>query len=120
VCADGAKRLRGWMFSTSTYTEHKHEDCWPEAEREWWIYFMQGDDGGPIKIGRTQKNPKFRLSEVNIGYPFGVLGFCGLVRGKKATERGVHRRFNSYRLRGEWFKPSAELLTYILSLPEPT
>lgn len=86
------------------------------TEREDWIYFIQGDDGGPIKIGFTCQLAA-RVTDLQCGYPFGRLRFVGLVLGVAQDERGVHGLFAHLRLRGEWFRPGADLLEHILKLP---
>jgi hypothetical protein len=89
------------------------------ASQPWWIYFMQGDDGGPIKIGRT-RNLRYRLSELCGGYPFGELGYAGILRGPAGLERELHSRFANLRIRFEWFRPETPLVDFVLSLAEPT
>lgn len=109
-------------IKTVSVVDLKELDGWsgPEWEdRHWFIYFMQGDDGGPIKIGKCKTAPLYRLSSIQTGYPFGKLGFAGLFRGPSRNESELHRRFDSFRIRGEWFRPEQELVEFILSLPEP-
>jgi hypothetical protein len=88
----------------------------PEHARACWVYFIQGDDGGPVKIGRA-RDLFARLPKVQIGYPFGTLRYVGLLRGVGTTEWSLHQRFAHLRLRGEWFRPEPELLDFIRSLP---
>lgn len=90
-----------------------------ERDREHWIYFVQGDDGGPVKIGRTRSDPRYRLSAIQNGYPFGQLRFVGLIRGHRSTERELHHRFREARMMGEWFRATPELLAFIRALSPP-
>jgi hypothetical protein len=90
----------------------------PEAEREWWLYFVQGDDGGPIKIGRTRKPPQHRIDALQAGYPYGRLRLVGLIRAHLRLETELHAKFYRLRLLGEWFEPGAELVNFIVTLPK--
>lgn len=74
-------------------------------------YFIQGEDGGPIKIGFTTNHPKERLSELQVGSPV-RLCFVGFMKGRRELE--LHRRFAHLRLHGEWFDNDLELCEFIL------
>jgi hypothetical protein len=81
------------------------------------LYFIQAGEGGPIKIGYSA-DPQERLAMLQVGnheelrllaainYSTGSLG------NKTAAhqESVFHRVFNVARIRGEWFKPHAQLL----------
>lgn len=75
-----------------------------------WTYFVQSIDGGPIKIGFTSQTPDERLANLQTGSPV-QLRIVGLLRGNR--EREMHQRFRQYRLQGEWFSVSKDLLTFI-------
>lgn len=99
---------------------HRWEERNGERElvRECWVYFIQGDDGGPIKIGRTENWPGFRVADLQCGYPFGWLRCVGVLRGPIGLEKQLHRRFHKHRMRGEWFSASPDLIAFITALPE--
>jgi len=78
------------------------------------VYFIQGEDGGPIKIG-TSKNVENRLHALQTGFPHKLV-VLAVIKGNDRIERGLHYKFKNYRLSGEWFKPAEELLEYINSL----
>lgn len=82
-----------------------------------WIYFVQGDDGGPVKIGRTGNRPQQRVEMLQSGYPFGRLRVVGLILGVHATEKELHARFSASRMRGEWFSLTPDLLQFLTKLP---
>lgn len=84
-------------------------------EKLGWIYFVQGDDGGPIKIGFSVR-PELRVSEIQGGYPFGGLRVVGLKFGHISEERRLHKNFATDRLFGEWFRPSLGVLAEIRGL----
>ncbi len=72
------------------------------------IYFVQGESGGPIKIGFTT-NIKRRIIILQNGYPekLKVLGF---IQGTKETEETIHTELQKHRINGEWFEPHPEVL----------
>jgi len=84
-----------------------------------WAYFFQGEDGGPIKIGCTQRWPGHRLKQAQVGYPFSRLRVVGLILGGFLREHDYHERFRHLRMESEWFRPEQELLDFIRSLPPP-
>lgn len=86
------------------------------------VYFVQERDGaeGPIKIGRVTAHPtkgkgalfhvKTRASSMQSCNPrrLVILGWTYAY-----NEAEVQRRFAHLRIRGEWFRPAAELLVFI-------
>lgn len=76
------------------------------------IYFIQGEKGGPIKIGYTENWIKSRLASLQVGSPQKLEIIC-LVQGNKAMEKRIHNTFVSSRLQGEWFSPDMKVLDYI-------
>lgn len=75
-----------------------------------YVYFaqVQPDHGGPIKIGFTKEHPSSRLKSIQVGCPWPIT-LRGYARGPMSLERQLHRRFEAYRMEGEWFLPSEEL-----------
>jgi hypothetical protein len=67
------------------------------------IYFIQGQCGGAIKIGYSKK-PELRLKELQTGYP-DTLRILLMVPGNETDEAAFHTMFADFRLKGEWFKP---------------
>lgn len=74
-------------------------------------YFVEAELVGLIKIGKSNNIPS-RLSSLQCGSPV-RLRVLGALRGDCESE--LHARFEAHRSHGEWFKPSAELLTLIES-----
>lgn len=68
-----------------------------------WIYAIQAETGGPVKIGFAQ-NPPERLRGFQAGCPI-PLRIVGQwrCRDQYGMETRLHRRFASARLHGEWF-----------------
>jgi Meiotically up-regulated gene 113 len=65
----------------------------------------------PVKIGISAE-PELRLRALQTGYPFEleVLAQC---HGGEGTEEMVHKLFQKEKLRGEWFKRSKRVRTFI-------
>jgi len=78
------------------------------------IYFIQGECGGPIKIGYTT-DLKARLKTLQTGYP-DRLELLFAFPGNPEDEKKTHERYGEYRLQGEWFRPTPELLKSIQKL----
>jgi hypothetical protein len=66
-----------------------------------YVYFVQGVDGGPIKIGWTQ-NPEQRLEQLQAA-THEELRLLDYVLGDRRVERALHDLLSDYRVRGEWF-----------------
>lgn len=78
------------------------------------IYFIQ-EDSGPIKIGSAE-SVKGRLSNWQT-HTIKCLKVLAKQEGGRNLERRLHKRFESCRIKGEWFHPAPELMEYINSLP---
>lgn len=76
------------------------------------VYFIQMGDGGPIKIGLSA-NVQQRLDVFQLSAPYPLTLLAVVRNGRDRLERELHARFASARLRGEWFQPVPELLSYI-------
>lgn len=83
----------------------------PEPPREQCVYFIQGVDGGPIKIG-TSCDPDARLATLQIASPI-ELRIIGLTGGGATLERSLHKRLAAHRLHGEWFADVSEVIAAI-------
>jgi hypothetical protein len=75
------------------------------------VYFIQGVDGGPIKIGKANF-PERRLYDLQASSPV-RLRILATVAGGMRREYELHRQFKASRLHGEWFEPTPELLAEI-------
>ena len=78
------------------------------------VYFIQGENGGPIKIGLSQ-DVKKRLYALQIGHPDNLVVLVD-IPGDEVVELEMHKKFDDCRLRGEWFKPTDRLLAFIKSI----
>ncbi len=78
------------------------------------VYFIQGQCGGAIKIGYSVY-PEKRLKELQTGYP-DTLKILLMIPGDEKTETVLHRQFKEFKLRGEWFKPDRFVINKIKEL----
>ena len=83
-----------------------------------YVYFLQGQCGGAIKIGYSI-NPEKRLRELQTGYP-DTLIILLMIPGSEASESALHRQFEASRLNGEWFRPDNLLIDKIKELKAKT
>ncbi len=85
-------------------------DDFPERLEAATSYTYAIYDGESIKIGKSTWHPKQRLDVLQTGNP----RVLKLVAYSVAlTESVVHRHLSRWRVRGEWFEPSVEVLRYI-------
>lgn len=86
-----------------------------------WVYFLQPVNGGLIKIGKAVQVDR-RITEIQNmnAVTLNVLAVERNVKPRRGTdrERALHLRFAKDRAHGEWFHPSAELVSYIGTLPQ--
>lgn len=87
----------------------KHAGNHPDKQ----VYFIQNTDTGSIKIGNSV-DPGARLKSLQCGSD-GQFVLLGSISGGRKEEAEIHTRFASYRMSGEWFNPSKELMEYIKS-----
>ena len=78
-----------------------------------WVYFIQGVDGGPIKIGFAA-DVASRLADLQVSNPYELRVLLAVASDSPLRlEKVVHGRFKAHHLRGEWFRPDQEILDYI-------
>lgn len=73
------------------------------------VYFIS--DGEAIKIGKAINPPK-RLKNLQIGNPR-ELKMLGYFRTSHYSEGNIHRHFEAFWIRGEWFRDNPELRAFI-------
>lgn len=102
---------KGWRdMATYDFSDFPGIEC---------IYFVQMHPDGPVKIGRETGYLVTRLNSLRSASPYNlrVLGVIPLVH--RQVETMIHQVFKADRLRGEWFRPSAELMTFIAESARP-
>jgi len=78
------------------------------------IYFIQDEDTKYIKIGHS-RNLRKRLTSMQTGSS-SELKLLAWEDASNIGEKQLHSIFSNCRVRGEWFKPTVALLTYINEL----
>ena len=81
-----------------------------------YVYFVQAEEGGLIKIGIT-KNPHMRLSTMQTNCPV-LLQTLRVIPAHTPVEKTLHRLFRNQRVRGEWFRPESSLVELIRAVPK--
>lgn len=76
-----------------------------------YIYFVQMDRIGPIKIGIAKDIGK-RLFGLQTGSPYPLRLLC-FFPGNEEMEEEIHISFDFIRLEGEWFLPHPKLLKLV-------
>ena len=66
-----------------------------------YLYFIQSDLTGMIKVGRS-KDPQKRLKQLQTGNP-NRLKLIASFREKGSEEKYLHEVLNNYKQKGEWF-----------------
>lgn len=67
-----------------------------------YIYFMWSPAQNALKIGHTLRLG-MRRAGLQTGNPT-KLSFLEVIRGSRALEKELHKRFQPYRISGEWFR----------------
>ncbi len=80
------------------------------------VYFIQAENGGPIKIGYSIK-PEKRLTDLQVAHPY-KLSLIGTIHGNMFIEKKLHRYLLHARTYGEWFEPDEIVLATIKSCLE--
>jgi hypothetical protein len=81
------------------------------VQRPGFVYFVEAESGGPIKIGWAASVKK-RVAELQTA-SHSRLVVLATKAGTRLDETALHDRFRNARLRGEWFEPVPELLELI-------
>ena len=69
--------------------------------RKDYLYIIQSDFTGMIKIGRS-KDPIKRLKQLQTGNP-NMLKLIAYFKDQGWKEKFIHENLSRYRLKGEWF-----------------
>ncbi len=78
------------------------------------IYFIQGIEGGLIKIGYAEYLNK-RLERIQACSPVRLKILINF-HGRSLKEELIHKQFSKYRQHNEWFEPAPEIIEYIESI----
>lgn len=86
--------------------------------RATFIYFVQPEGGGLIKIGRAD-DPEARLRGLQVGSPV-KLKLCSFHEADTEMEMRLHFLFAAYREHGEWFRACPALAEIANAIPDPS
>ena len=92
-------------------TNQSEEQTSEVKKKQGFVYYIQEEMDGNIKIGWSD-DPVKRLSQHQTSNSR-ELRMLVYVRGSQEYEREIHRKFQSSKTTGEWFKPDKRLLVYI-------
>jgi len=104
------------MYPGAKIENKKIDGMYRKVLVQYYVYFIQGESGGAIKIGLSN-NPQNRLKVLQTGYP-DTLKILAIVVGDIKKEKLFHKKYDHIRLNGEWFKPAKELMDEIKHLQE--
>lgn len=77
-----------------------------------YIYFIQAQGNGPIKIGFTGFNPRKRMVKIRSDCPWPVR-LLGAIEGTVSQEKQIHLVLSRYKTQGEWFEPHPIVLAAV-------
>jgi predicted DNA-binding protein len=78
------------------------------------IYFIRTESSDRVKIGYTEGSPKRRLIELCIGSSDNLVLEGGIPDGTFGhSERSLHKFFEEFHIRGEWFRREGNLALFI-------
>lgn len=83
----------------------------PPQKPRWFVYFIQAEMGGLIKIGTSIDLLK-RLTHMQASSPV-PLRIIGCIDGDYKVERSIHAEFAVERRHYEWFEPSERLMAFM-------
>lgn len=81
------------------------------------IYLISDVKKEYCKIGYTQKDPLSRLCSIQVGNPI-ELEISSLIEGSIKLEKQLHKKFEEYYIRGEWFIYNDNIINYFNSYPQ--
>lgn len=90
------------------HNAHTGEDYHPD---DGFIYFIQAVSGGPIKIGYS-KDPAARLKTLQTGHPEELV-ILRMYPGTQQAECSMHKGWERYQVRNEWFHPADAIMECI-------
>jgi hypothetical protein len=74
-----------------------------------YVYFIKSNDR--VKIGKS-KDVHERMIQLKTSNPY-KLELIGVIEGYGEKENELHEKFKKYRLHGEWFSLSKEILDFV-------
>lgn len=82
------------------------------AKREGYVYLLEAEGIGRVKIGCSEEKPSERIRALKIASPV-TLWLVGILRGGFSLERRLHGHFATARRKGEWFEITPEVREFM-------
>ena len=80
---------------------------------EKYVYFARESLQGLVKIGMAEKL-RDRFTRLKGQIPYHVdLDLLLIMYGGRSLEKDLHEKFKDHRVKGEWFKPHEDILSFI-------
>ena len=93
-----------YLFSGYGDSNKLNKDYTPKIKPD--KTYIITDNNGLFKIGCTS-NLKTRIKAIQIGNP-NFIEFVAIINGGKEVESELHKRFEEYKINGEWFSINEE------------
>lgn len=108
-----------WTKNDPRWTEYKRKHIIEVKVNEFanklkvndFVYFMQGVNGGSIRIGYSI-NPVVTLKSLEKGYP-DKLKILLVIPGDEDKAKELQEKFEHLKLKGGWYKPDKEIFDEI-------
>ena len=118
--ASGRFRVRmrddgGAFVTLASRLSHSQAAAFVELRDQGFVYFVQSETTGPIKIG-TARDVERRFARLRTMSPY-QLRLLAVVPGGRQLEAKLHAKFSRWRLHGEWFTPNPSIFDYLNALP---
>jgi hypothetical protein len=79
------------------------------------VYFIQEkSEAGYVKIGKTNWSAEERLYALQVGNPYQLVVLATIPDA--SDDRPYHKKFQDFRVLGEWFSPAIDLMDFISGL----
>ena len=78
------------------------------------VYFIGSLESGTVKIGRSD-NPENRLAKLQTGNPHKLVLYGFIDNVSQELESELHRILDPFRLEGEWFRLTDEVIRFMIS-----
>ncbi|ABB33266.1 Putative helicase A859L [Geobacter metallireducens RCH3] len=89
----------------------------PASGNSGWVYFIKSESSHEIKIGYTAGPIEKRITSLQTAHSSN-LRVLATVPGTREYEKELHRKFADHRLKGEWFAPHHDLVSFIAVLKD--
>lgn len=101
------KKLKSGSLS---YSREKCLEC--QKKHPYYIYFIEAQKLGLIKIGITSTSIETRLSSMQSSSP-DVLKLLGFIPGDYQLEHQIHRKLKGSHSHREWYYPTTNVLNLV-------